>query len=142
MSFQERTAWAGLVLTIVAVGTYVVVVLRLADGGPVSEVAYQGPLLWTLGLAIAATIVVTIAISMIWHGGRTEEDVRDKEIGRFARDISTAFMVIGGVTGMALAMLEADWFWIANAIYLSFALSAILESIAKIAAYRFGFQQW
>jgi hypothetical protein len=142
MTFQERTAWAGLVLTAVVVTAYVVAVLRLADGGPVSEVDYQVPLLWSLGLGILSTIVATIAISMIWHGGRQEADVRDKEIERFARNVSTAFMVIGGLAGMILAMVEADWFWIANAIYLSFALSAILEGITKIAAYRFGFQQW
>ena len=142
MTFQERSAWAGLVTTFVVVTAYVVTVLRLADGGPLADVAYQRPLLWSLGAGIVITIVATIAISMIWHGGRTEADVRDKEIDRFARNVSTAFMVIGGLAGMILAMLEADWFWIANAIYLSFALSAMLEGIAKIAAYRFGFQQW
>lgn len=142
MTFPERQAWAGLAVLVVVITGYVVTVLRLADGGPVSEVAYQQPLLWSLGGGILATIVVTIGISMIWHEGRNETDVRDKEIDVFARNISTAFMVIGGLAGMILAMLEADWFWIANVIYLCFALSAMLEGIAKIAAYRFGFQQW
>ena len=41
-----------------------------------------------------------------------------------------------------MAMAEADHFWIANVIYLAFVLSAILGSIAKIVAYRRGFQPW
>ncbi len=44
----------------------------------------------------------------------------------------------GALGGLALAMLRAEPFWIANAIYLGFFLSAILGSIAKIVAYRRG----
>ncbi|MFD0568152.1 hypothetical protein ACFQ0T_01255 [Kitasatospora gansuensis] len=51
-------------------------------------------------------------------------------------------MVIGSIVGLILAMTEQDRFWIANAIYLAFVLSAILGSAAKIAAYRVGFQPW
>jgi hypothetical protein len=40
------------------------------------------------------------------------------------------------------AMAEADHFWIANALYLAFALSAVTESVSKIFAYRRGFQPW
>jgi hypothetical protein len=50
--------------------------------------------------------------------------------------------VIGGVAGLALAMGSADRFWIANAIYLGFTLSALVESAAKIVAYRLGFGPW
>ena len=41
-----------------------------------------------------------------------------------------------------MAMAELDYFWIANLIYLAFVLSAILGSVAKIVAYRRGFQPW
>ena len=37
-----------------------------------------------------------------------------------------------------MAMAEWDWFWIANTMYLGFALSGILEGIAKVVAYRRG----
>ena len=42
----------------------------------------------------------------------------------------------------ALTMAELDYFWIANAIYLAFVLSALLGSMAKLMAYRHGFQPW
>lgn len=50
--------------------------------------------------------------------------------------------MIGAVAALLMAMAELDHFWIANTIYLAFVLSAILGSMAKIAAYREGFQQW
>jgi hypothetical protein len=37
-----------------------------------------------------------------------------------------------------LAMAEGDHFWIANAIYLAFVLSALTASVVKIVAYRRG----
>jgi hypothetical protein len=39
-------------------------------------------------------------------------------------------------------MAEVPHFWIANAVYLAFTLSAILGSVARIFAYRRGFQPW
>ena len=40
---------------------------------------------------------------------------------------------------LALAMLRYDQFWIANALYLSFALGTFVASVAKIVTYRRGF---
>jgi hypothetical protein len=53
-----------------------------------------------------------------------------------------SFVVVGGVAALLLAMTAADHFWIANVIYLTFVLSAVLGSVAKIVAYRRGFQPW
>lgn len=50
--------------------------------------------------------------------------------------------MIGALAALVLALAEADHFWIANVIYLAFALSAVLGSVAKIFAYRRGFQSW
>jgi hypothetical protein len=42
-----------------------------------------------------------------------------------------------------MALAEWDHFWIANVIYLTFVLSAVVGSVAKIFAYRQGgFQSW
>jgi hypothetical protein len=39
-------------------------------------------------------------------------------------------------------MAELPYFWIANAVYLAFFLSAALASVAKIVAYRRGLPAW
>ncbi|WP_326586172.1 hypothetical protein [Streptomyces sp. NBC_01294] len=71
--------------------------------------------------------------------GGEDQDQRDREIHHFGEYIGQSFVVIGGVAGLVLAMAEVDQFWIANAIYLAFVLSALLGSAAKIVAYRLGF---
>jgi hypothetical protein len=53
-----------------------------------------------------------------------------------------AFVVIGALGALVLALFDVDGFWIANVIYLCFVLSAILSSIAKIVAYRSGMPRW
>jgi hypothetical protein len=37
-----------------------------------------------------------------------------------------------------LALTESDYFWIANAMYLAFVLSAFTSSVVKVVAYRRG----
>jgi len=40
---------------------------------------------------------------------------------------------------LAITMLEYPYFWIANALYLSFVIAALVSSVVKIVAYRRGF---
>ena len=70
------------------------------------------------------------------------KDQRDQEINRLGEYTGQSFVVIGALAAMVLAMLEADWFWIANVVYLCFVLSAILGSATKLAAYRRDFSTW
>jgi len=45
-----------------------------------------------------------------------------------------------GVVGvLALTMLEYEYFWIASALYLSFAIGTVVASAVKIASYHRGF---
>jgi hypothetical protein len=69
-------------------------------------------------------------------------DACEREIHRFGEYTGYAFVTIGALGAMALAILEVDHFWIANLVYLCFILSAILGSIAKIVAYRSGLPRW
>ena len=142
MAHQEKRAWIMLVVTVVAYTAYLVVVLRRADGEPLTEVPYASTLLWSIGLAIAANIVLDVVTSIGTPRSEYRKDARDKEIARIGDLTGQSFLVIGALAAMGLAMLETDFFWIANAIYLGFALSAALGSVTKIAGYRGGFQTW
>ena len=130
------------VVTVFAYAAYLIVVLRQTGSGTVVDVPYVAPLLWTVGAAIVASIVlhITAAIASPREAGR--KDQRDREIGRFGEHIGQSFVVIGGVAALVMAMAELDHFWIANTVYLAFVLSSLLGSLAKIAAYRRGFQAW
>ncbi len=141
MAFEEKRAWTMLGTSVAAYAVYLVLVLPRLSGTPAGDVAYAATLLWTVGGAIVANVVVDIAFrTSSPEAGR--KDQRDREIGRLGEYIGQSFVVIGSVSALIMAMLELDHFWIANVIYLCFVLSAILGSIAKIAAYRWGFQTW
>ncbi|MCX4825575.1 hypothetical protein OG883_38145 [Streptomyces sp. NBC_01142] len=140
MPFEEKSAW---VMGVLAVGTYagyLLVILGRAGDAPLAEVPYVAALLWALGISIAASIVLHMLIAMFWP--KDKKDQRDREINRFGEYIGQSFVVIGGVAALGMSMAELDYFWIANAVYLAFVLSAILGSTAKIVAYRRGFQPW
>ncbi len=138
MAFEEKRAWALAVIAVVGYAVYAVVVLSGADGRPLTEVPYVGAVLWTMGLGIVAGIVSGIWFGVTARNEGPQVDERDREIGRFGDHVGQSFVVIGGVSAMALAMVEAAHFWIANVLYLCFVLSAVLGSVAKIAAYRRG----
>lgn len=142
MAFQEKRAWVMALVSVAAYGVYVVVVLGGREAGALADSPYVAALLGTVGAAIVANVVLQIPLAMAAPGDAGTKDERDREINRLGEYIGQSFVVIGGVAGLILAMTEADHFWIANAIYLAFVLSAVLSSIAKVAAYRWGFQTW
>jgi hypothetical protein len=142
MSFEERNTWVDALVTVVAFVVYLVIILRRAQAIPLAEVPYIGAMLWTIGGAILAAIVGRILVAVAWPKDADKRDERDKEIYRFGEYVGQSFVAIGALAALILAMAEADHFWIANAIYLAFVLSALLGSTARIFAYRRGFQPW
>ena len=142
MVFEERNAWAGLVLSVIAVSVYVVLVLVQADGGPLDEVDWVPLMLWTIGGGIVATIIATIGWGLLAGlrdpDGVGRSDQRDRDIARMSSRVGQAFLVIAGLGVIVLCAIEADWFWIANAMFFGFALSAIVGGIASVIAYRRG----
>ncbi len=142
MSFEEKSAWIMAVVAVGSYGVYLAIVLGLAVTMPVVVVPYVAPLLWTIGASIAVSIALHILLGVLSPKEAGKKDQRDREIYRFGEYIGQSFVVIGGVTALLLAMAEVDHFWIANVIYLTFVLSAILGSVAKVVAYRRGFQPW
>ena len=142
VALEEKRAWIMAVVAICAYAVYLIVVLGRAGSVPLVDVPYVATLLWTVGAAIVASIVLHAAASIASPKDAGRKDQRDREIGRFGEHIGQSFVVIGGVAALVMAMAELDHFWIANAVYLAFVLSSLLGSIAKIAAYRWGFQTW
>lgn len=162
-SLEERRHWIYAIAVAVTSGIYCAVIASRAAEAPISEVAYIKPMLWAIGLTIAATIVLTIAAAIgsevkaavgIELAARAEgstaqhrsggsgvgkTDRRDKEIDRFGEWAGHWLVVAGSCVALVLAMVEAEPFWIANTIYLAFVLNSICSSIVKIVVYRRGF---
>jgi hypothetical protein len=137
VTLEEKRAW---IMVVVSACTYVVyaVVIVGRAGARLADVSYVGTLLWAVGISIVASIVLNILASFVTSKDDTIKDQRDREIGRFGDYVGQSFVVIGAVAAMVLSMAKADYFWIANAVYLAFTLSALVGSVARIFAYRTG----
>jgi hypothetical protein len=142
VAHEEKRSWIMVVVAVLSYATYLAVVLGRAVDGPLAAVDYRSALLWCVGGSIVVSIVLSIAVSIASPRDAGKKDQRDREIGRFGDTVGQSFLVIGAVAGLILALAEANHFWIANAIYLGFTLSAVLGSVAKLFAYRKGFHPW
>jgi len=150
MPFEEKVTWVSGVVSAVVAAVYFSVILGRLGDAPVNEIAYQRPLLIAIGAVIVLTIVGSIAmgigtgISAEIKGNGSAEDIgrkdeRDVRIGRRGELVGYYVASIGMLGVLVLTMLEYDYFWIANALYLSFVVAALVSSAVKLVAYRRGF---
>jgi hypothetical protein len=128
-------------LTVVAAvyGWYFIAIFgEVNSGAAVTSIPYQGAMLWTvlavIVLAIAGTVIVTIA-----SRGDAGSDERDREINRFGEYIGGYVLSVGALAALALAMMEAEHFWIANTILLTLVVSELVSGFTKALSYRKGF---
>ncbi len=150
MTFEEKSTWVSVVVSVLAVGAYFTFVLRQMSSVPVVEIAYQWPMLVSVGAMVLMTIVGTIlmsigtAISASLAGRASVNDMdrkdeRDDQINSRGELVGYYFSSAGILGVLALAMLRYDQFWIANALYLTLVAGGLLSAAAKLVAYRRGF---
>ena len=65
---------------------------------------------------------------------------RDREIEHFGDRVGQSFLTIGGIAALILAMVDAAHFWIGVTLFTGFFLSAFVGGLARLGAYRAGFQ--
>ncbi len=150
MTVQERTVWASLVAVIVSSGAYFALMVPRLLSRPAAEISWVEPMLCTMGLAIAGSVLLTIVLTIVAHagrrgrcspasGGEVTSDVRDEEIGRLGGRASMSVIGVGFGGALVLAMLDVHTFWIGNLLFLFGTLSAVVETTTKIRLYRRGF---
>ncbi|MEI3868162.1 MULTISPECIES: hypothetical protein [unclassified Microbacterium] len=142
MAYMERTIWAQLIASVVGLVVYLSLVVPQLFTTPVGEIAWVWPMIGTIVGAIVLSIVLSIVWGMVARMRDPElehtADQRDREIERFGERIGQSFLAIGSIIALVLAMVEAPWFWIGNALFLGFFLSAALGGMARLGAYRTG----
>ncbi len=136
MSFEQKNTWTYLVLAVVIPAVYFTTIIGQVASTPLGEIDFIIPMITAIGLSIAISIVGSIAVSIVSRSSVTDE--RDKHVAR--RGDSVGYVVLGALAigPLALAMLEAEPFWIANAIYLAEVVAAIVASAVKLVSYRKG----
>ena len=135
MSFAEKNLWIYGVLAVVIPAVYAAIVFGQLGQKPVGEVEYVIPLIAAIGTAIVVAIVASIAIA-IASPKNASSDERDASISRTGEVVGYYVLSAGVLGALALVMTDAQSFWVAQAIYGAFVVSAILSTIVKIVAYR------
>jgi hypothetical protein len=138
MSSEEKRTWIYALVGLVVPIVYLATVLPEVAGADVATIGYVGPMLTAIGVGIGAGIVLSIVAGMASpkDAGRTDE--RDREINRRGEYVGFYVMSVAAIVPLALAMAEAEQFWIAHALYLAFVLAALASAGVKIVAYRRG----
>jgi hypothetical protein len=143
MTFGQRNAWVAAFVTPVAAVVHLAVVLPHLRDQPASEISWAGPMLWTIGATLLATIAGSILLSIVaavvHRDVESEGDVRDRQIDHHGDRLAQAVTAFGAAGVLVLAMLEADHFWIGNALFLFGSIGATWGAIAKIRAYHGAF---
>ena len=139
MTYEEKGVWVYIVVVAATYGVYLGIVLSQLGTAPVSAIDYVAPLLWTIGASIAAAIVLRIIVEIVTPSEGRRVDTRDREIDNTGERIGRWALIAGALGALVLAITQAEHFWIANAIYLGFAASALLASFVKLRLYRRGF---
>jgi hypothetical protein len=138
MTFGEKSNWAILGVAIVVPAFYFAHVLAVLRDTPEADIVFVGPLVTSFAIFVVAAIALHIIAALSNPRERDKRDVRDREIDRFGEYVGGMIMGVGAMGGLALALAEAHYFWIANAIYLAFVCQALVASIIKIVLYRRG----
>jgi hypothetical protein len=148
--FEEKVTWVSLVVAVVVPVAYFAIMLGRLGDTSAADIAYQKPLLIAIGASIVLTIIGAIltgigsGISAELRGRRAEDEIdrkdeRDKTISRHG-DLIGYYVASAGMVGvLALTMLEYEYFWIANTLYLSFVVATLVASVVKLVAYHRGF---
>ena len=138
MANEEKNAWIYAALALVIPVIYFGNILPQLANTAATEIAYQQPLLVAIGTAIVLAILLAIVLGIFSPKDAGKKDQRDKDINRLGEYVAGIVLGVGFIVPFGLALIEADHFWIANAIYLVFVLSAFCGTTVKLVAYRRG----
>jgi hypothetical protein len=152
MSFEEKLTWVNATTTVIVVLVYAWIVSGQLAATPVAEIDYQGPMV----VAVIAMILLTIAGAIVTAIGTAisaeitspgsaenldidRSDERDKSISRRGDLVGYYVSSVLMIGALALTMIRAEYFWIANSIFAAFIIAGLTSSAVKLVSYRRGF---
>jgi drug/metabolite transporter (DMT)-like permease len=139
VSYEEKGQWVYLIANVLTFGGYAAIMAgQVGGGGPVADIDYVPTLLTAIGIAVGLSVLGRILVEIVYRSDSYKEDVRDRDIGRFGEYVAGLLLGVGMLVPFGLTIIKADHFWIANAMYAAFALSAFVGTVVRLVAYRRG----
>ena len=142
MTYREKSMAVILVGYLAVYTWYFARVVGAARAGPIAEIDYQGLLIVMVGVLVGATVVAQILIAIVTPSEAGQVDERDRMIALRGDRIAWWIVTIGALSGLLLAMVEVDSFWIAHALLVGLVLAEIGKAIVMLVNYRRSMQQW
>jgi cytochrome b561 len=139
MTYQEKGAWVYILAVAVSATIYATTIIGQLGQHPVNDVDFGPSLLWSLGISIGLSIVLRIVVEILTPSDSYKIDARDRAISHKAAYVNGTMIAIGMAGPLLLSVMDFDNFWVANAIYAVFVISAIVSSIVQVVTYRRGF---
>lgn len=141
MEFSQRHTLVGTAISIVAMLTYltILVVRAVTDGLPLAEVAWQGPMLWCVGLGGAA-YAIAYGVMRAQHRGQRVTDERTERIDTQAEFTASGITGLAVLAALVMLALDVDSFWVANTLLLMSWLGSLAGAAVAIDAYRGGLE--
>ena len=143
MGYIERVTWSQVIVSPPVGIAYFLIVLPQLAAKSANDIDWITPMLWLIGIGIAASIALSIGWGIVAGRGDRDahlKDQRDREIEHFGDRVGQSFLAMGGIAALILAMVDAAHFWIGVTLFASFFLSALIGGLARLGAYRAGFQ--
>lgn len=139
MSFQEKSIALMVVIMVVEYGWYFTLVvgqLDTADVGGFPHRGYQGPLLVTVVALVILAVVGHILFAVLPPHEEDRSDERDHLVNMRGEMVGGYVLGTAAFAALVLAMIEAEYFWIANSVLLGLVLSEVVAGVTKLALYR------
>jgi prolipoprotein diacylglyceryltransferase len=136
---DQISRWASLTIIVAASAWYFATVLPQLGQTARSQIEWQVPMLWAIGVSIVGAIVLAIVFAIVSAIVTRREpengDIRDRQIERYGNRLAQAIIAFGSLGVLVLAMLETDVFWIGNALFLLGAVGSVAGTIVSLRAY-------
>lgn len=135
MSFEAKSTAATLVSLLAVYGWYFVTVFRLAAADSAGEPAYRGLLLVA---TIAFVVIVAVSHILLALASPKSVSVSDERDRLFdvRGEAKGGIALAGGVlVGLALVLMEAPMFWVAQTLMASLVLGEIVKAVFKLVDY-------
>ena len=138
MTFHQKSALTMTAILVVVFGGYFALVLGQIASSPAREITYMGLMVPVIILLVLLAAVSHIVIAIAAPGQVGAEDERDRLINLRGQRVAGYVLAVGTFTGLGLAMIEVDAFWIAQALLAAIVAAEITEGAAKLVMYRRG----
>lgn len=126
-------------IVLLAYGWYFAVIYQEVSSEAIADIEYQGLVLVAVIFQVVLGVAVHIVIALTAPKEADRTDERDREISRHGEYLGGYVLTVGALVALALAMFEAEQFWIANVILAGLVLAQLTSLATRIVIYRRGF---